>query len=122
MTVGRIFNRVTIAGICCVVFVWGCAQQAQQPVGPPAQPKQQVSEAAKPKPSEAAPKPPAPGSVKIALKPTPGEQTSYKVTAQAHGASSGRGRSPRKALLRKVSMTSRPKWSNTIERFAGRVG
>jgi hypothetical protein len=105
MTVNRILNRVTIVGVCLVVFVWGCAQEAQQPGGPPAQPKQQVSEAgkaaaavpaSKARPSEAATKPPAPGSVKIALKPTPGEQTSYKVTTQARRSIKWQGPVPQK--------------------------
>jgi hypothetical protein len=91
MTVNRILNRVTIVGVCFVVFVWGCAQEAQQPSGPPAQPKQQVSEAGK-----AAPKPPALGSVKIALKPTPGEQTGYKVTVQARRSIKWQGPVPQK--------------------------
>ena len=88
MTVGRIFNCVSIVGVCCVVFVWGCAEQGQQPIGPAAQPKKQVT--------EAAPKPPAPGSVKIALKPAPGEQTSYKVTAQARRSIKWQGPVPQK--------------------------
>ncbi len=89
MTVGRILNRVIVAGICCFVFVLGCAREAQQPVGPAARPKERVSEAAKPKP-------PAPGSVKIALKPTPGEETIYKITTQARRSINWQGPVPQK--------------------------
>jgi hypothetical protein len=107
MTVDRIFKRVTIVGVCFIAFVWGCAQEGQQPVGLPAQAKQQVKAAAeqaavpapKPKPSEAAPKAPARGSVKIALKPTPNEQTSYKVTAQARRSIKWQGPVPQKGAF-----------------------
>jgi hypothetical protein len=91
MAVNRILNRVTVVGVCFIAFVWGCAQEAQQPSGPAAQPKPQVSETGK-----VATKPPAPGSVKIALKPTPGEQTGYKVTAQARRSIKWQGPVPQK--------------------------
>ncbi len=61
MVISRISKRIVIVGVFCVIFVWGCAQQAGQEAG----------------------KVTSKGSIKIALKPVPGRQNSYKITTYA---------------------------------------
>ena len=101
MKTNGIFRHLTIAGICSIVFVWGCAQQGRQPTAVPAQPKEKIGKAGKAAAEQAvAPaKPAEPGSIKIALKPAPGEQVSYKVTAQARRGIKWEGPVPEKAAF-----------------------
>jgi hypothetical protein len=64
--------------------------QEQQPPVPSGEAKQQV---------KAAPKPPAPGSVKIALKSAVGDMATYKITTQARRTTKWQGPVPDKAVF-----------------------
>jgi hypothetical protein len=87
MTALRIFNHKMFFVVCLAAFLCGCEQQAKQPSATTGQPKQQIGEPGK-TPAEKAVKPsvkPEPkeavakiSAVKLALKPSPGQQTAYK--------------------------------------------
>jgi hypothetical protein len=89
MMTNSIFRCVVVAGICCSVFVWGCEQKAQSggteakplaqaPVKVPASAKEQV---------------------KIALKPTVGDLTTYKIISQARRTTKWQGPVPDKEVF-----------------------
>jgi hypothetical protein len=78
ITIDKIFRHLIIVGICCIAFVWGCVQQTKAP------------------PGQAVVKPAEPGGIRLALKPTPGEQTSYKVVMQMRRSINWEGPIPEK--------------------------
>ncbi len=81
MVISRISKRIVIVGVFCLIFVWGCAQQAGQG------------------PGKIAPK----GSTKIALKPPPGQQSSYKITTYARRNIKWQGSVPKKEAFEESS-------------------
>jgi len=92
MAANRIFNHKVIIVVCLAVFMCGCAQQAQQPpeaskpAGPPVVSKPVLSVAERAEPA----------SVAIALKPTAGEQTRYRIATHASKSINWEGPVPEK--------------------------
>jgi hypothetical protein len=84
MTKASFFRYVAIAGVCSVVFVWGCPQQGQPeiPIAP---------EALKV------------GAVQLALKPAVGQQTTYRITEKKRKNIKWEGPVPDKALFEESS-------------------
>ena len=83
MTKNSIFRCVVVAGIFCGMFVWGCEQKAQSG------------------PAEAKPLAPAQAKAqaKIALRPTVGDLTTYKIITQGRRATKWQGPVPDKAVF-----------------------
>ena len=106
MTMDKIFKHITIIGICCIVIVCGCAQQGGKPS---VEPKKQIHEAVKTAPQQAVRPEAKPKStaVKIELKPTPGEQTSYKITTDASRSIKWQGPVPANSAFEETSNEER---------------
>jgi uncharacterized lipoprotein NlpE involved in copper resistance len=114
MAMDRIFKHITIIGICCIVIVCGCAQQGGKPS---VEPKQQIQEAVKTAPQQAAVPGAAqkPAAVKIELKPTPGEKTSYKITTGASRSIKWQGPVPGNSAFEETSNEDRVEMAVTQE-------
>ena len=85
MAISKVFKRITIVGVFCVIFAWGCAPQAGL------------------EPGKKTAKFPRPGSIKAALKPVAGQQNSYKVTTYARRNIKWQGSVPKKEAFEESS-------------------
>lgn len=80
MVTGRIFRYITIVGVCCIVFVCGCPQ--------PEQPETAGASGVLKS-----------GAVRIAIKPTVGQQSAYRITEQKRRNIKWEGPVPEKAAF-----------------------